>query len=471
MFEREFEDEFFNEDVSGLVEQYERQRNSKESCFFEESSFEQLIEYYEDNNQLERASEVADIAIVQYPFSAGFMVKKAQLLFDFKQFHLAIDLLDKAAILDPGDINIYLLQADIYMWLHDFKKAISTIEDFMQTASTQDLPDLYLELADIYEEREMYDEVFENLNKSLELEPENEEALNRMWFCVEFTERYEESILLHTKLIDDKPYSYLAWFNLAHAYSGIGLFEKAIEAFEFALAINEDYEYAYKDAADIYFKMKRYEKAAEYYLKAAEISKPYKELFVCAGECYYKMKDFVRARQYFRKATGIDPYFDIAFYKMGLSYQAEGRISNAVGSFERAHKLNPKTNEYMLALANAYYLGEQLEKSVVMYKKALAGKQVKKAGWINAAKAMFEALDYRNAIDTLDDAIEVFDRNAEFYYAKSAIYYQIGNRKEAMLQLETGLLKEWKKHKLLFNITPYMKNDPCIIDLIEQYKK
>src|SRR5690606_2498914 len=189
-----------------------------------------------------------------------------------------------------------------------------TIEDFMQTASVQDLPDLYLELADIYEEREMYDEVFENLNKALELEPENEEALNRMWFCVEFTERYEESILLHTKLIDDKPYSYLAWFNLAHAYSGIGLFEKAIEAFEFALAINEDYEYAYKDAADIYFKMKRYEKAAEYYLKAAEISKPYKELFVCAGECYYKMKDYVRARQYFRKATGIDPYFDIAFY-------------------------------------------------------------------------------------------------------------------------------------------------------------
>lgn len=470
MFDREFDDEYL-EDMSGLVERYEKMVRDNEKRFFEESSLEQLIEYYEDNNNLERALEVAEVGIEQHPLSSSFLVKKAQLLFDMKQFSMSLELLDKAAVLDPKDINIFLLRADIYMWLNDFKKAISSIHDFMLIADKEELPDLYLELADIYEEWGKYWEVFDCLKQTLELDLKNEEALNRMWFCVEFTGKYEESIDLHNKIIDEDPYSYLAWFNLAHAYSGIGLFEKAIEAFEFALAINENYEYAYKDAADIYFRLKQYEKAAEYYMKVAAIAKPYKELYFSTGECYEKMKELNKARYYYRKALMLDPYFDVALYKIGLTYQHEAKNDNALASFEKAYKLNPKVADYLIALANTHRASGNLDKAASLFRKALAERNAKKTTWIEAAFTFFEALEYREAFDTLDDAAAIYEKNAEFYFIKAALYYQVGNRNEAFLNLETGLIKDWKRHKSIFNITPYMKNDNVVLQLIEQYKK
>jgi tetratricopeptide (TPR) repeat protein len=470
MFDREHDDEFL-EDVNGLVERYEKMLRNNEHRFFEETSLEQLIDYYEDNNNLKRALQVAEIAIEQHPYSSAFLVKKAQLLFDLKQFSIALELLDKAAILDPQDINIFLLKADIFMWLNDFKKAISTIHEFMRKADKEDIPDLYLELADIYEEWGKYWEVFDCLKQTLEIDRKNEEALNRMWFCVEFTGKYEDSIELHNKIIDEDPYSYIAWFNLAHAYSGLGLFEKAIEAFEFALAINEDYEYAYKDAADIYFRLKQYEKAAEYYLKVASIAKPYKELFYCTGESYEKLKDLNKARYYYRKALMLDPYFDAALYKIGLSYQAENKNENAVASFEKAHKLNPKSTDYVIALAKSYRISGKIEKAAALFRKAIAERNAKKSTWIEAALTFFEALEYREAFETLDDAAVIYEKNAEFYFIKAALYYQVGNRNEAFLNLETGLIKDWKRFKAIFNITPYMKQDATVLHLIEQYKK
>ena len=128
-------EEGYGEDVSGLVSSYEKMLRNNESRFFEESSLEQLIEYYEDNNNFKRAMAVVEIAIEQHPFSSSFLVKKAQLLFDDKQFNVALDLLDKATVLDPQDINIFLLKADIYMWLNNFKKAIEIIEQVLSAAN------------------------------------------------------------------------------------------------------------------------------------------------------------------------------------------------------------------------------------------------------------------------------------------------------------------------------------------------
>jgi tetratricopeptide (TPR) repeat protein len=470
MYNREFDDDF-REDVNSLVERYEKMMRENSTRFFEESSLEQIIEYYEENNQYDRAIEVTNIAITQHPFSASLIAKKAQLLFDLKQFQEALDLLDKAIILDPADINIYLLKADIYLWLNDFKKAIAIIDDCLQLASKEEQPDLYLELADIYEECEKYEKVFECLKHTLELDPDNEEALNRIWFCVEVTEKYEESAALHNQLIDHNPYSYLAWFNLGHAYTGLGLYEKAVEAFELAIAIEDKFEFAYKDCAEVYFHLKEYQKAADYFIKAALVSKPYKELYFSAGECYEKLKDYNKARFYYRKATTLDPYYDNAFYKIGVTYQAEGKWENARQAYERANKLNPHDVIYIASLGKAYLQNNLPEKAVAVLSPLLDKKCMKREVWLDAACAMFHAKMLREAFHTLDHAISLFENNAEFYYIKSAYYYLAGNKKEALLNLETALLKKWKLHKIIFNIAPEMEYDAASLNLIDLYKK
>ena len=43
---------------------------------------------------------------------------------------------------------------------------------------------------------------------------------------------------LHQSIIDRDPYSHRAWYNLGKAYFGMGLYEKAVEAYGFVLAID-----------------------------------------------------------------------------------------------------------------------------------------------------------------------------------------------------------------------------------------
>lgn len=470
MYEREYE-EYEREDVAELIEHYEQMVKDDSNYFFEETSFDQLIEYYEEKADYKRAMDVVDRALEQHPYAANFMIKKAHLLFEQKRVDEAMGLLDKAEAMDSSDVSIYLLRCDIFTWQGKYNKALNTIQAAMEIADRDERSDLYLELADVYEEWEKYDEVFDCLVRSLELDPENEEALNRVWFCVEFTEKFEESIKFHKAFIDEHPYSYLAWFNLAHAYAGLDLYEKAVEAFEFVIAINEEYEYAYKDCGEVLFRMEKYEDAAEYLLRASVISKPYKELYYSLGECFERMLNFNRARYYYRKATNLDPYFADAFHKIGYCYEEEERYDAAITAYERAYRLEKNNSDYVVSLGFVFYNIDQFDKSIEFFRRAVEMEGEVSENWEMLSRAYFEASEYREALNVLEKAILLFDGSANFFFMKAAYYYQIGNRNESLVNLERALLQDFDSHDLMWEITPYMEHDDTVANLIEQYRK
>ena len=111
------------------------------------------------------------------------------------------------------------------------------------------------ELADVYDDYEEFDKVFDCLKLILEEEPTNEEALYKICFWTDFTGRNEESITLHLQIIDEFPYNELAWFNLGAAYQGLKLYEKAIDAYLYAVTIDEKFDYAYRNMGDAYLRL------------------------------------------------------------------------------------------------------------------------------------------------------------------------------------------------------------------------
>ncbi|HXH17881.1 MAG TPA: tetratricopeptide repeat protein [Chitinophagales bacterium] len=461
-------DDFQN--VTHLVAHYEEMEKTNSRFFLDESSFEQLIDYYERRKRTDKASAVADHAITQYPFSAFFLVKKAQFLFDGKQFDQALELLDRAEVYDPREIQIYLLRSDIYAWMDDFKKAVATLEHALDIADEEDAAHLYLELADVYEDWGKYEHVFECLRKSLELQPDNEEALNRMWFCVQFVEKYKESAELHQKIIDKEPYSHWAWFNLAHAYAGLGELEKAVDAFEYVIAINEKFEYAYKDCGDVLFRMEQYRKAIQYYKNALEAARPSKEIYFSIGESYECLNEYGNARNYYRKAIGIDPQFHEAFFRIGLCYRQEEKWHNALTSFERACKLKDDDPDYIEMLGDACYELGDLEYAIELYSKAVDIRPNSRDAWLALARTLLESGMCRDAFTVLDDACEQFDDPADIIYVKSAYYYLIGNKKESLLNLERALLVDFELHPIVFEISPFMEKDGAVLKVIDQYR-
>ncbi|MBL7710157.1 MAG: hypothetical protein JNJ86_13870, partial [Chitinophagaceae bacterium] len=68
------------EEIRELLKRYENLKNGRQHSFIEEDAFEKIIDYFQENEDLTRASEAADFAMEQYPYSSILLIKKADIL-------------------------------------------------------------------------------------------------------------------------------------------------------------------------------------------------------------------------------------------------------------------------------------------------------------------------------------------------------------------------------------------------------
>ena len=111
----------------------------------------------------------------------------------------ALALLDKAELLDSNDINLYILKTDAYLALDNQEKAAALLEKAIHVFEGEEKTELLFELADVYDDYEEFDKVFNCLKLILEQDPTNEEALYKICFWTDYTGRNEESIKLASK--------------------------------------------------------------------------------------------------------------------------------------------------------------------------------------------------------------------------------------------------------------------------------
>src|SRR5580704_1315023 len=232
------------EEMKDLLKQYQDLKNGRHHSFLEEEAFERIIDYFDDTEDLTQAIEAVELGIEQYPYSSALMVKKADLMIATRRYHEALAILEQVELLDSSDINLYILKTDAYLALDQPQKAAALLESALLHFENEERLELLFELADVYDDYEEFDKIFDCLRLILDQDPNNEEALYKICFWTDFTGRNEESIRLHQKIIDDYPYNELGWFNLAAAYQGLKLYEKAIDAYKFSVAINEKLDYA-----------------------------------------------------------------------------------------------------------------------------------------------------------------------------------------------------------------------------------
>jgi len=216
--------------IRELLRQYENLKNGHSHSFIEEDAFEKIIDHYQEREDLVRAMEAAEIGSEQFPYSSLLLIKKADILLAYRRYKEALDVLEQASLLDSTDINLYILKTDAYLALDQQEKAVILLEEALSFFEGEERIELLFELADVYDDYEDFDKVFDCLKLILEDDPNNEEALYKICFWTDFTGRNEEGIRLHQIIIDEYPYNELAWFNLAAAYQGLKLYEKAIDA-------------------------------------------------------------------------------------------------------------------------------------------------------------------------------------------------------------------------------------------------
>lgn len=459
------------DELKELLQQFDNLKTGKSNSFIEEDSFERIIDHFDEKEQLPSALEAAEYGIHQYPYSSMLLLKKADLLIALRRYKEALHILEQAELLDSKDTSLYILKTDAYLALDQQEKAAAVLEAAIDDFSGDEKIDLLFELADVYDDYENFEKVFDCLKMILEQEPNNEEALYKICFWTDFTGRNEEGIRLHQQIIDNFPFNELAWFNLAAAYQGIKLYEKAIDAYQYAVAIDEKFDYAWRNMGDAYIRLRKYKDAVEVLEKVLELARPEDVIYEAIGHCYDKMGNYAQARFNYRKASHLNNDDSQLHYKIACTYMNEAIWDRAIKSLEvamRIHRLQP---EYNLAMGQCFMELGKLDDAITYFGNVVRVRPKNLNGWIELLKCLYKAELFDEALEYAGFAFEQTDGKPIFLFYKSIVYYAMGRSKEALLQLEAGMERNPKLIKKFIELNPAILQNQQVVDIIARFKK
>jgi tetratricopeptide (TPR) repeat protein len=454
--------------VKDLVLQYEGMLAKGSSIFLDSDAFQDLIDYYEDQYEYPKALQAIEHAVVNYPFSAVFHIRKAQLLLEEDRIDDANAALHIAKLYEPTNVDVFLTEAEILHQSEDYKAALKMLESAMLYADGNDLEDIYLLEASIFESQEDYESSFKSLVKVLEQNPSNEMAYSRLWMCMELTESYEEGVEVSLKIIDRAPYSYWAWYNLGHAYMQLGLYEKAFEAYDYSIVINEDFEFAYRDVIACLFRLENYELAKRYVQDYKDLFDTDAEVLLWEGECHEYSGEYEKARSFYADAMKIDSLEGRLHYRMGVTYANEENWRLAQRAFEKAYDQNKDSEEYCIALAEVYNQLDEVQLAYSFFKKAIVISPEETITWISYLEFLIDEEDFETAIEALSDARR-YNTDVLFDFCEVALNILSGSRKEGILQFML-LLENGEDYQKLYDLAPDLEKDLEISTLIHSYR-
>jgi tetratricopeptide (TPR) repeat protein len=459
------------ESIKELLSHYEALRNGRSTMFLEEESFEKIIDWYDDQEETAKALEAVEISMEYFPFSASLLLRKADLLLASRKYHEALQILEKAATFDANDVNLYILKTDAYLALDMQEKAVALLEEAIAQFEGEEKLELLFELADVYDDYEEFDKVFDCLHLILQTDPTNEEALYKICFWTDFTGRNEESIRLHLGIIDEYPYSELAWFNLGAAYQGLKLFEKAIDAYQYAIAIDEKFDYAYRNIGDAYIRLRKYKEAIDALEKVLELSKPEEVIYEAIGHCYDRLRNYAQARFHYRKASHLNGEDSKLLYKIACTYYNEGQWNSAIKALEAALKIHRQQYEYNLLMGECKLQIGAFKEAVQCFSTAVRVRPKNRAGWEALIRCLYFAGFFTEARQQALAALEHTGGKPLFLFYLSAVLFALNKPKEALLHLQKGMEAAPKTLKKFISLNPSLLQNTQVVDVIAQYKR
>jgi len=135
------EEEFnfdFSDDAQRSVERYEEMLRNQDQYFFDAQAFENIIDFYIENNDPVKALQVIEYALNQHPYAAVFLIKQAQLFFVTDQLERAFFALEKAEMLEASEPEIYVLRGNIYNSLERYQEALDNFKKALTISENTD---------------------------------------------------------------------------------------------------------------------------------------------------------------------------------------------------------------------------------------------------------------------------------------------------------------------------------------------
>ncbi len=338
---------------------------------------------------------------------AASYLQKVRETGDYSINRIAEESIQNALKIEPKSFDAKLLQTQIYLSEHEFAKALELANE-MDTLRP-DNPLVYAAKTDALAELGRYDEAVKAAQKFVDTRP-NAASYTRVAYMRSLHGDIEGAIEarnLAVRMADPQDTENYSWYysELGKEYFNSGDFEKAELAFDKALKILPEYHWALAGKGKTLAARGEFQKAAEIYEKLqSRVPQADREIFL--GDIYMKMG---------RKADAEKIYTEVATREKASENGDLHRVALLWADHDtnldealKVAKEDREVNNDLLA-SDTY--------AWTLYKKG----------------------DYEEAKKQMKDAMRLNSKNALFYYHLGMIENKLGNKKEAVKNLELAL--------------------------------
>ena len=297
------------------------------------------------------------------------------------------------------------------------------------------------------------DKALEYFNKTIEIDPNYAKAYSMMGLICHYDladkkkaqEHYNRAIEIGKQVAAQTPNDIENWFNLGEVYNNAAIVyddknlkKLAIDAYSKATEIEPNNKEAWLYLGTCYMtqtlvtQSKNYDKAIECFKKALAIDQNYLWAWNNMGIIYgFSLNQYDKGIGYFNKTLEIDPEFSGAYNSMGFIYKNMQNYSKSIEYYSKYVELNPNDVYGWTSLADLCKETKDYPKAAQCYEQALKIAPKDDHVWFSFAGLYSDMGNNQKAIEYYTKAIEINPRNQYYYTLRAYCYEAIGDKASA----------------------------------------
>jgi tetratricopeptide (TPR) repeat protein len=351
------------EDTSELLQRYLTALEKGKEPYFDVDEINLLLENFEESDDFTYYEGVLNLGLKLYPFSVDLQIKECRLYLHKEDYEETLCRLD--AIAETNNQELDMMRVECYCSLEHYLDALAYCRKLV-VEKCEYLETIFVHTASVLEELDMTDELCDFIEQAVILFPDNLILKDILCCVLELNGDFEEAIEVCNQLIDNNPYSTDYWGMLGRLYTMTSEFDKAIEAFDFALTCDStSVELKLLKAYCLYIN-ENYKKAIEVYSDITLDDDPMDSLKSIIADCYLKLEDYELAYHLLkeiieRKREAADAFTYLNFVRCCMEIEHD---NEAYEVLQQAGELFPDNARVLTLLAIAH-MGKGKEDSAM----------------------------------------------------------------------------------------------------------
>ncbi len=460
-------DEHRTRDAS--IARYEDMLKKGTVFFFDVEEFQRIADHYFEKGDRKATFNALRSGIDQHPESTELELQYAQFCLGFGETEEAASILQGLVRKEPFHPEIHYALTEAYIQQGLYEKAFSHYEEAYGITG-EESGRLLLDIAIELQKQDRYDLAIQTLERAKKADISLELIVHELNHCYLMTGAAEQAIEVLQELLEEEPYAHTAWLDLGIAYEHLDLYEKAVEAYEFAIVIEEDFPPAHFYMGQALAGLQRYQEAIDAYREFMTYEGETVDALCRIGHCFELQGKWENARIYYQKAIDSDPDHAEAWIGMGIALSAKGETKESLARLQKATELAPEDPRTWTFYAKGLKRARNPIEADLALERSLKLDPGDADTWAERASIQWGEGEPDQAIDTLYNGIPYCEGEALLRYHLTAYLLILGYQEEALENLEIALSRSFEERDHLFLINPEASHIPAVLDLIESFK-